>query len=149
MHVLDPRQRLALDPPDATCQRAPDAPVDGAVKFPKGTILPLEIAANGWVLGCTRFSYLDAILELRDRFAPEQPLPLLSISFDWQFDGIDPLDEMLRIYNARKQRRGQPGYEAAPDALGAIRRYWRTRPTPLSWLILGGHLQPRFDYMEV
>ncbi|MEE8585121.1 MAG: hypothetical protein V3T83_09755, partial [Acidobacteriota bacterium] len=123
-------------------------PQPGTLKFPKGAILPLEICANSFVLGCTRLGYLDDILKLRDRFAPSLALRMLSISFDWNLGGGDPLEELLRVFNSRKSRRGQAPFHPASQVLAKIRRYWRRRPTVLSWLILGGELNPRYEYIE-
>lgn len=129
--------------------RRHDTPRPGAVQFPKGAILPLEICANSFVLGCTRLGYLDEILQLRDRFAPWLKLSMLSISFDWSWGDVEPLQELLRLFNARKKKRGQSPFRPNGQALAKISRYWRRRPSVVSWMILGGELKPRYEYIEV
>lgn len=115
----------------------------GAMLVPKGKALPLELAAKGLTLGYTNLGYLEKIRELRDQFVPDLPISLLQIQFDWDLDGENPLDLLAALYKEKRASGGKDSY-VDPEMLARAKEYWRGRPTSISWLILGGNLNPTF-----
>lgn len=116
---------------------------------PRGKALLLEFAARGWVLGCTQIPYLAETIALRDRHLPGLPVKLLYVFFDWEPAIPNPLRRVIAEHNRKKQRRGKPALDESNLRLNIIETYWRRRPSSISWQILGGRLNPRFELIAV
>ncbi len=121
----------------------------GTMKFPRGMALPLELAANGYILACTSLPYLNRVLEQRDRHLKGVTLRLLRVTFDWRLDEVDPIRQLVEAFRARKQKRNQAVPVLDTSTLDAIHSYWKQRPTLISWLVLGGSLKPQLELLEL
>lgn len=115
--------------------------LDGVTIVPKGAALVLEIAARNLWLGVTKLGYLTDSLKLRDWRIPGLKIKILQIEFDWK-PQVDPIGAQVQEY--LKVRRKTLIEPPEPDLLDKIRSYWSGRPTPLSYSILGGELNPSF-----
>jgi len=164
-HFTDNPVRLASVLPEEYYWRITDdyrrinaTETKNGILVPKGKILPLEYATRGWTLGCTGLSYLFEVLKVRDLFIPNLKVKILKISFNWQLDE-NPFDLLAEVYKKRKLEQAQKRGTEYKDELSEISRrsrvtkiisdYWSGRPTSLSYLILGGNLNPSFEYLEV
>ncbi len=121
----------------------------GGVVVPKGKALPLEFALRGWELGCTNLPYLDETLHIRDRYFKGVPLKIVRVLFDW--DCAAALEALLVELESRKRKRslrtGQPFNPATLEHVYQLGKeaeaYWRTRPSVITYLMLGGALRAR------
>ena len=115
---------------------------------PKAKALILEIAARGWILGCTHIPYLEKVLELKKQYLPGLPLRLLQITFDWRPALNNPMFAILRAHNKKRKSRKKPLWENIGPEFDEIESYWRKRPSSISYHMLGGELGPRFELLE-
>jgi hypothetical protein len=120
-----------------------------AFPVPRGRTLILEIAARGWVLGCTHLPYVQDVLHLRDHYLPGLIIRLLLIAFDWDIADYNPMHTVLAVHNHQRKRRGKLPLDGSTAALAAIEAYWRKRPSSISYHILGGRLNPRFQLVAL
>lgn len=114
--------------------------------LPKGRALPLEICARGDTLAFTGLSYLDQVIDLRDRYIPSLKLKLLQIHFNWEINP-DPIETMWNIFEKKKKGRSQ-SIDKPINELQDIKDYWSQRPTSVSYSILGGNLNPIITFIE-
>jgi hypothetical protein len=130
-------------------EEGPNSSVDTIV--PRGRILPLELAMRGWEIGCTNLPYIQDAVRLRNWRLPTLPLRVVKVKFNWTLPGnADPLEKLKEKFLEKKRQRlslvGNPmsqldALEAEVSTLALhARKYWRERPSVISYLILGGEL---------
>ncbi|MEK7175212.1 MAG: hypothetical protein AAB693_00175, partial [Patescibacteria group bacterium] len=108
--------------------------------IPKGKIIPLEIAARGYELGCTNLPYLDEVVKLRDQFIKDLPIKIVRVNFNWTFpDSIHPFEKLIDSFTAR-ERNKKEAMEEVKILAEVVKKYWEGRPSVVSYLILGGSL---------
>jgi hypothetical protein len=126
-------------------------PLDGSTfVVPRGKILPLELMARGWELGCTNLSYIGEVVQLRNQFCPGLPIRLVKVKFNWILPGRDPLQKLTDQFMEKKKQRllgkNQPLSSLGPLKKEVValtdlaRQYWKSRPSVISYLMLGGDL---------
>ncbi len=118
------------------------------VLVPRGMFLLLEYNARGYHVACTMLGYTAQSLELRDRYLPRMKVHVLQVEFDWRV-AVNPIRAMIRAYDERKRRRGEQPPDISHAVVDSIARYWNSRPTDVSYAILGGELRPRFTHHEL
>ncbi len=126
----------------------------GGTVIPKGEILPLELSALGYTIGCTALPYLGETLNLRSRFCSGLPIKILSVNFAWDqaqllMDGV--LNAYLNGAGPRNKRsipgsRRQIEQYVLEENIPEIVRYWQRKVTTLSYLVHGGNLNPTVNY---
>ena len=119
---------------------------DGVI-VPKGQVLILELCAKGFVLAYTGLGYLDKQVELRNRRVPGLQLNLLQISFAWSLFP-EPVSELVNGF-AQKKATQNENVDISTEDVGRIQTYWEGRPTSISNSILGGDLNPSFNYQAL
>ncbi|KKU91060.1 MAG: hypothetical protein UY23_C0004G0005 [Candidatus Jorgensenbacteria bacterium GW2011_GWA1_48_11] len=126
---------------------------------PAGLALPLEFALRGWKLCFTQLPYLGEMVALRDRFLRGTPIRILRIEFDWEPAAGNPALVLRDVFRKKKFERWllkqektkqsnpspPPEPPTPPDHLFTeISAYWRQNPSVISFLVLGGELNPTF-----
>lgn len=127
----------------------------GDILVPKGFAIPLEISAKGWTIGVQGIKYADQVRRLRDTYAPGLKIKVLEVRFDWQLY-VDPIAALLERFLEKKRKRmrkkGIRDYKLPSfpqEIVDEIRSYWSQWPTSISWLILGGELNPTIKEVEI
>jgi hypothetical protein len=120
----------------------------GEILVPGAEALVLEFAARGWLVGCTNLAYLQRVEQVRNRFTPGLKIKIAQVIFHWALEK-DPVSVLMDYYRARKRRRNQTPAEVSEPVLENIRSYWRSRPTSISYHILGGNLNARVEFKEI
>lgn len=115
------------------------------IYVPSGIALPLEVAARSMWIGCTSLGYLTRSLELRDRFLQGHSVSVCVVSFSWQLS-YDPLEVLQSVYVTRRKAAGKQAQILSPEDVSKILAYWRQRPTSLGYHMLGGQLNPSFNF---
>ena len=129
---------------DGLREREPGA---GRFAAPRAHSLILEFAARGWVFGCTKLSYMQEVLKLRDQYLPGLPLRFLHISFSWTPE-FDPLQVQLERSRASRISRGKKPFELSQEDEQGFRNYNRHRLSSISAYILKGELSPLFQLIK-
>lgn len=119
----------------------------GGVMVPKPAALPLEWAARGHHILQSNEAFSNEIRSLRDTYLPGVSLRVATIVFNWEL-ATDPLEALVAAYRKKKQERGTPFQEPRLEELDAIRTYWQTHPTTVSYLVLGGTLNPSLTFHD-
>ncbi len=113
---------------------------------PRGKIMILELLAQGYELGCTNLPYIGETVKLRDKFMPGFPIKLVRVNFNWVLpNGADPIKEIAeRFLSQRKKKISPSDLEALEKKVNklsnSVQQYWKSRPSVISYLMLGGDL---------
>ncbi len=114
------------------------------IAVPRGMSLLIEFALRGFITGFGHLPYLNRVKALKDKYFPELKIKLVKVKFNWELN-VDPIEVLLEVYKEKKKKRGQTPFELTEEEKETIRNFWKTHPTPLAYIILGGELNPSFE----